>query len=200
MEVEEIVDKYRGSKSQVRFGLLVLIGLLPAINLWLNDGEALEDRKIAVEADYISERDKFESAKQKSAELPALLAKLTEIETELGKAKRILPDKIEMDSILGQLGALEKEVDVKLTKFTPNPEIMGEAGLEYKELPVDITIQGQFTNIMRFMDRIVHMQNLTHMRNIQFAAMEATEEEKKLTQAPPRKLESTARLVLFMGM
>lgn len=200
MELEELVDKYRAAKPQVRYGLIAVIGLLPAVNMWLNEGDALEERKAAVETEYSTERDKFEAAKQKAAELPALLAKLSEIETELNRAKQILPDKIEMDGILAALGNLEKEMGVKLMKFTPQPEVAGEAGLEYKELPVEITMQGSFSNIMRFMDRTVHMQNLTHMRNIQFTATEQSDEEKKASSNEPRKLEATARLILFKGI
>jgi Tfp pilus assembly protein PilO len=200
MEVEELVDKYRTARPQIRFGLIVVIGLLPAVNMWMNEGESLEDRRTAVESDYNAERDKFEAAKQKTAELPALLAKLSEIESELKKAKQILPDVIEMDSVLATLGTLEKEMGVKLMKFTPNPEVPGEAGLEYREVPVDITMQGQFSNIMRFMDRLVHLPNLTHIRNIQFSVMELSDEEKKTPKREPRRLESTARLILFKGL
>ena len=91
-------------------------------------------------------------------------------------------------------------MSVKLVKFTPSAEVAGEGGLEYKEQPVELTMQGQFSNIMRFMDRIVHMPNLTHMRNIQFTAMEQSDEEKKSPTPPPRKLEANARLILFKGM
>lgn len=200
MELEELVDKYRAAKPQVRYGLVAIIGLIPAVNMWLNEGETLEERKANVESEYSVEREKFEAAKQKAAELPALLTRISEIESELNKAKQILPDRIEMDSVLATLGNLEKEMGVKLMKFTPNPEMPGEGGLEYKELPVDITMQGSFSNIMRFMDRMVHLPNLTHMRNIQFTATELNEEAKQDNAGEARKLESTARLILFKGL
>ena len=45
------------------------------------------------------------------------MAKLSEIEDELTKAKLILPDRIEMDAILSSMGNLEKELKVKISKF-----------------------------------------------------------------------------------
>ncbi|RYZ58366.1 MAG: hypothetical protein EOP07_07265 [Proteobacteria bacterium] len=202
MEIEEITDKYRAFKPQLRYGLLVLVGVLPAINMWTSSGDALEQRKVQVETEFQAERQTFEDARQKAAELPALEAKLTEIEGELTKAKEFLPDRIEIDTILGFIGGLEKELDVKLVKFTPGAEMPGQNGLEYKEVPVDIVMNGTFVNTMRFMDRLVHMQNLTHMRNIQFSAPETDKvvKEGEVPDTGPKKVDSQAKLILFKGV
>lgn len=200
MELEEITDKYRAFKPQLRYGLLVLVGVLPAINMWMSSGDALELRKTQVETEFQTERQSFEDARQKAAELPALESKLSEIEGELTKAKQFLPDRIEIDTILGFIGQLEKELDVTLVKFTPGVESLPLNGLEYKELPVDISLSGTFANTMRFMDRLVHMQSLTHMRNIQFLAPELEADKKEAaSNVGPRKVESQAKLILFKG-
>ncbi len=197
MELEDLIDKFRNSKPQVRFGLAGLVALLPALNTWFNQGEALEARRGQVEAEVAEERQKFEAAKQKVAELPALMAKLTEIEDELNRAKQILPDRIEMDAILGSLGKLEKELEVKIAKFTPGQEYQPNPSLEYKEMPVDLVLQAPFPQTMRFLDRLVHMPNLTHVRNIQFGNS-VQDPGKKGSEAPV--LETSARLILFKGM
>ncbi len=197
MELEDLIDKFRNSKPQVRFGLAGLVALLPALNTWFNQGEALEARRGQVESEVAEERQKFEAAKQKVAELPALMAKLTEIEDELNRAKQILPDRIEMDAILGSLGKLEKELDVKIAKFTPGQEYQPNPSLEYKEMPVDLVLQAPFPQTMRFLDRLVHMPNLTHVRNIQFGNS-VQDPGKKGSEAPV--LETSARLILFKGM
>jgi Tfp pilus assembly protein PilO len=197
MELEDLIDKYRNSKPQIRFGLTGLLALLPALNAWLNQAEAPGARRAQVESEVGNERQKFEAAKQKVAELPALMAKLSEIEDELNKAKQILPDRIEMDNILASLGKLERELDVKITKFTPSAEYQPNSGLEYKEIPVDLVLQAPFSQTMRFLDRLVHMPNLTHVRNIQFGnrIQEASNEG---SEAPV--LETSARLILFKGL
>lgn len=204
MELEETIDKYRALKPQLRYGILAVVGILPALYMWTENGDALEIRKTQVEQEYQTERQTFEDARQKAAELPALEAKLSEIERELVKAKEFLPDKIEIDSILAFIGGLEKELDVKLVKFTPGTEMLGQSGLEYKELPVDIVMNGTFANTMRFMDRLVHMQNLTHMRNIQFSAPEAVTEAEAGKDAEPieavKRVDSQAKLILFKGV
>jgi Tfp pilus assembly protein PilO len=200
MELDDLVDKYRGAKKQVRFGLVALVGLLPALNMWLNEGEALEARKQQVESEVAEERNKFEAARQKVAELPALLAKLTEIEDDLAKAKQILPDRIEVDTILSALGNLEKELGVKIVKFTPGQETQPNPQLEYKEIPIDLVLRAPFPHTMRFLDRLVHMPNLTHIRNIQFGELAETDEASKEQIGESPILESNAMLILFRGI
>lgn len=191
MELEDLVDKYRSAKIQVRGALLLIVGVLPGLYVWSNEVEVLESQKLQIESEVGEERSKFESARQKVAELPALLSKLTEIEEELVKAKQILPDKIEIDSILASLGKLETELDVKLVRFTPGQEVQPNPQLEYKEIAIDIVLSAPFPQTMRFLDRLVHMQNLTHVRNIQFS---------QPTDNGSKNLESSAKLILFRGI
>ncbi|EFX60343.1 hypothetical protein DAPPUDRAFT_343309, partial [Daphnia pulex] len=103
MELEDLVDKYRSSTRLTKGLLIIFSGLLPALYLWVNEAESLEFRRNQVETEVAQERAKFEAARQKTAELPALLSKLTSIEEDLKKAKLILPDTIAVDSILGEL-------------------------------------------------------------------------------------------------
>ncbi len=203
MDMEEMTDKYRALKPQMRYGILGIAGLVPAIMLWVNIGDSLESRKQTAEGQYQTDRQTFEDARQKAAELPALEAKLSEIEVELTKAKEFLPDRIEIDTILAFIGNLEKEHDVKLVKFTPGVEAQGQGGLEYKELPVEIMMNGTFANTMRFMDKLVHMQNLTHMRNIKFTAPDEDKLSPEGKALPPtgesKPIDSVAKLILFKG-
>jgi Tfp pilus assembly protein PilO len=197
MELEDLIDKYRNSKQQIRYGLVILVALLPALHTWLTQGDALEARRNQVEVGVNDERHKFEAAKQQVAELPELMAKLSEIEEELTRAKQFLPDRIEMDNILGSLGKLEKELDVKIFKFSPGQEYQPNMNLEYKEIPVELVLHAPFPQTMRFLDRLVHMPNLTHLRNIQFGnAIQNV--DRKEGDAPI--LETSARLILFKGI
>ncbi len=199
MELEDIVDKYRSAKLQVRALLLVFVGVLPALYVWTSQAETLDGLKLQAEGEVAEERGKFEGARQKVAELPVLLAKLSEIEDELTKAKQILPDKIEIDSILASLGNLEKELDVKLVKFTPGQEVQPNPQLEYKEIAIDLDLRASFPQTMRYLDRLVHMPNLTHIRNIQFS-QPLSGGGNEAEGAEPVLLDSRAKLILFRGI
>ena len=194
MELDDLIDKYRGAKKQVRFGLVALVSLLPALNEWFSSGDALEGQKVQLEADLSAATEKFNAAKSKIAELPALLTKLTEIEGELVKAREVLPERVEFDNILSALGSLEKDYGVKLVKFTPGQEKQPNPQLEYREVNVDLEMRGDFGSTMRFLDRLVHMPNLTNIRNIRFEA----KADAKVGENPI--LDSKAKLILFKGM
>jgi Tfp pilus assembly protein PilO len=194
MDLDELVDKYRGAKKQVRFGLVALVSLLPALNEWFTSGEILEGQRVQIESELSAATEKFNAAKSKIAELPALLTKLTEIEGELVKAREILPERVEFDSILSALGGLEKDFGVTIAKFTPGQEVQPNPQLEYKEVNIDLELRGDFGSTMRFLDRLVHMPNLTNIRNIQFTARSNS----KPGENPI--LDSKAKLILFKGM
>lgn len=196
MELEDLIDKYRTTKRSTRALLILFAAVLPALYVWMNEGERLDLLKTQIEAEVNEERSKFEAARQKSAELPALLTKLTAIEDELKKATQILPDKVQIDAILAALGNLEKELDVKLIRFTPGQEMQPNPQLEYMEIPIDLVLQAPFAQTMRFLDRLVHMPNLTHIRNIQFNQKADT--GGRLGSSP--NLETSAKLILFKGM
>lgn len=195
MEIEDLIDKYRSSKRSTRALLILFAAVLPSLYVWMDEGDRLDIQKQQIEASVNEERGKFEASRQKAAELPALLSKLTAIEEDLKKAKQILPDAVQMDAILGGLGALEKELDVKLLRFTPGQEVQPNPQLEYKEIPIDLVLKAPFAHTMRFLDRLVHMPNLTHIRNIQFSQ---TGDAARLGNSPD--LETTAKLILFKGM
>ena len=40
MDLDEAIDRYRGSKKQIRFGLAALLSILPAFMYWTNQGDA----------------------------------------------------------------------------------------------------------------------------------------------------------------
>lgn len=196
MDLEDIVDRYREVPQKKRWIIIGILALLPALLHWYEEGDYLAQELEQARINESAERSRLESAKRKVAELPSLLNKVSEIEAALDKARRILPDKVEIDSILASLGKFEAELDVSLLRFVPGNELQPNAQIEYKELPIEITVQSNFPQIMRFYDKVLHMQTLTHLRSIEFTKVEANEEQ----QVDNTKIESRAKLILFKGM
>ena len=196
VEVEDIVEKYRSSKMNVRLLIATIVGLLPALYYWTEEGERIQyDLDSAIQQKDTAET-KFENGKRKVAQLPALLAKLSEIETQLRAAKKILPDSIHINNVLAAIGNLESEYNVKVTKFVPGTEIQPNPQIEYKELSIALEISGRFPQVMQFFDSLVHLPNLTHLRDI---TLEAGEEEED-NEASQGGLVAKANLILFKGL
>ncbi len=196
MEVEDIVEKYRGVPNKKRWVMVALVALLPALFHLYEEGDSLSAELEQARSNESAERGRLESAKRKVAELPALLAKVSEIEAGLEKAKKILPDNVAIDTILATLGQFEADLDVSVLRFVPGTEVQPNTQIEYKEVPVELTVQSSFPQVMRFYDKILHMQTLTHLRAIEFNKVEANDEN----AADSGKIESRAKLILFKGL
>lgn len=192
MEIEDLIDRYKTTKSSYRFIFVFFIALLPGIYTWIEEGD-----RIALELESISqqekvERTKLERARRKVSQLPELLDKLNLIEDELQRAKSFLPDDLEIDRILSILGSLEVRYNVQILKMTLGKESSPKDGLDYQEVPIDLEIKGQFRQIMQFYDSLVHLTNLTHLRSIELKRKaEAIQNETFVL--------SRSKLILFKG-
>src|SRR5690606_20750015 len=111
---------------------------------------------------------KIDNAVNSSSELPELERRVTQTEQGLEKARRYLPPSIEFDEVLSATGMLEKELGVQVMKFVPGIETQPNPDIRYAEVPVEITVKADFNRVMQFFDRLVHMEKLTHLRNITF--------------------------------
>ncbi len=193
MDWETLVYRYKSLKTLHRylivFGVAVLIGLWH----WTDDGGELEENLTAAQQEEEGARAKFEAAKKKAGQLPALMQKVSEVEGQLERAQKHLPKSIEFDEILARIGVMEKELGVKMMHFKPNEEVQPNPQLQYKEIPVEITLKADFASIMNMFDRLVHLDQLTHIRDITFKAETGDD-------IPPGTTVATASLILFKSM
>jgi Tfp pilus assembly protein PilO len=199
MEIEDLIDRFRLLPAKTRYALVVVIALLPALYYWLEQGDTLQRELERARQEEAAVRGRLESAKRKVAELPALLTQVESIEADLQRAKKILPDKVEMDQVLASLGNFEKDLDIKMYKFAPGNEVQPNPQIDYKEIPVELTVRASFQQIMRFYDRVLHMPNLTHLRAIQFSSVDDDGDDEDGGQRAPI-VESTSKLILFKGL
>ena len=102
---------------------------------WVEEGDRIQLELDDAKNERIVAKRKFEDAKRKVAQLPALIAKLSDIETELSKARRILPDDVEMDTILASVGMLANEYSVQLRRFELGMKFNLILRLNTKKLP-----------------------------------------------------------------
>ncbi|NRA64649.1 MAG: type 4a pilus biogenesis protein PilO [Pseudobacteriovorax sp.] len=198
MEVEDIVDKYKSSPLHIRFLLVIGLGLLPSLYLWMEEGDRLaldlEDAMTQLDA---SNRN-YDRAKNKVDQLPALLSRIKDIENQLETAKGVLPDNLHIDKIVSNLGRMENQFAVSLMEFRPGDEQRPRADLDYSEIPVTIKVRGQFNQIMQFYDGLVHMPNLTHLRQIRMVKNQRQNAEGELETE--NEILSEAKLILFKGL
>lgn len=201
MDLEELVDKYRQSPAKRRYTLVFLLSLLPGAYYWVEEGDSLQKRFEEVKDGRDVAKNRLEANKRQLESLPGLLSRVEDIEKELEAAQKLLPDQINIDEVLGSLGGLEAESDVKLQKFVPGVAVQPNQEIDYEELPVQLEVRGKFSDVMAYYDKILQLPSFTHIRSLSFDR----EEQREAFGAQGEKenkeqlVLSRSRLILFKG-
>ncbi len=115
------------------------------------------------------DRLELEISKKKGivANLDKFREEVRELDQELSKALRELPDKKSIDILLSQISDKARNSGLEIVLFQPSPERLNDF---YAEIPVQITVNGSFHQLAAFfnevgdLDRIVNLTEYTITR------------------------------------
>ena len=102
---------------------------------------------------------------QKTSNLPRLRKDLQQLDGDLKKAVAQLPDKREIADLLSNISAKAQQVGLDVLLFRPRPDAFQDF---YAEVPVDITVKGNFHNTVSFFDEVGRMNRLVNIDQIGF--------------------------------
>ena len=102
---------------------------------------------------------------QKAANLSRLRQDLQRLDAELRKAIAQLPEKREIPELLSSISSKAQQSGLDGLLFRPRAESYQEF---YAEVPVDITVKGNFYNTVNFFDEVGRMDRLVNIDNIGF--------------------------------
>ena len=102
---------------------------------------------------------------QKAANLSRLRQDLQRLDAELKKAIAQLPEKKEIPELLSSISSKAQQSGLDVLLFRPRAESYQEF---YAEVPVDITVKGNFYNTVNFFDEVGRMDRLVNIDNIGF--------------------------------
>jgi type IV pilus assembly protein PilO len=102
---------------------------------------------------------------QKAANLPRLQRDLKQLDMELNKAIAQLPNQKQIAELLTNISAKAQQSGLDILLFRPRPETFQEF---YAEVPVDITVKGNFYNTVSFFDEVGRLNRLVNIDNIGF--------------------------------
>jgi len=198
LEIEELKERYTSLPMAARISLAIAIGCSYSAYKYFDHTPVLETELAEVRGLAVRAEARYESARRSSEALPSLEVKLKDTEQQLKLARRYLPDEIQVDEVLHVVARLAKEFGVELSKFTPmDAGEIAEAG-RYRQVPMDVSLKGDYISIARFFDSLVHLEQVVHLRNIQ---MSRAQETKDLNQVSSRvTLDATASLIFFVGV
>jgi len=102
---------------------------------------------------------------QKAANLPRLQRDLQQLDMQLKKAVAQLPNQKQIADLLSSISAKAQESGLQVLLFRPRAETFQDF---YAEVPVDITVKGNFYNTVSFFDEVGRLNRLININNIGF--------------------------------
>jgi len=91
--------------------------------------------------------------------------KVEYLQQKLEEKKKNLPDDANLDQLLKTLNELSEKSDMRIMKFTPQPEAMKNF---YAEIPVAMEIEGNYHEIATFFDKVSKEERIINITNIEF--------------------------------
>ncbi len=163
--MNQILDNILERSKAQKFAILgVIIILLAALYYsFLYSPQADEIAKLADSVE-IARNEKSLKA-QKAANLAGLRRDLQQLDAELKKAVAQLPEKREIPDLLRNISTKAQQSGLDILVFRPRAENYQDF---YAEIPVDITVKGNFHNTVSFFDEVGRMDRLVNIDNIGF--------------------------------
>jgi type IV pilus assembly protein PilO len=163
--LNQLLDNILERPLAQKIGILVATIILGAA-LYYSFLHAPRSDKIANLADSVEIARNEKTAKaQKAANLPRLKKDLQQLDAELKRAVAQLPDKKEIAELLSTISAKAQQSGLVVLLFRPRPENYQEF---YAEVPVDISVKGNFHNTVNFFDEVGRLNRLVNIDNIGF--------------------------------
>ena len=159
--LDNLLERPGKQKLAILAVLVILLGALYYSFLYAPRAEELAKLADSIE---IAQNEKTIKT-QKSANLARLRKDLQDLDAELKRAVAQLPEKREIPELLSNISAKARHAGLEVLLFRPRPEAFQDF---YAEVPVDITVKGNFHNTVSFFDEVGRMNRLVNINNIGF--------------------------------
>ena len=110
-------------------------------------------------------------ARRKALQLGKYRKMMADADAEFRIAKKALPEKKEIPSLLTGITDSGKDAGLEFLLFKPNPEV---AKGFYAEIPVSIKIAGKFHNIAAFFDKVSRLFRIVNIEDIRLNSKKDT--------------------------
>jgi type IV pilus assembly protein PilO len=159
--LDNILERPKAQKIVILVVTIILIVGLYYSFLYIPRSDEIAKLVDSVE---IARNEKMVKA-QKAANLPRLRKDLQQLDAELKKAVAQLPDKREIADLLRTISTKAQQAGLIVLLFRPRPENYQDF---YAEVPVDISVRGNFHNTVSFFDEVGRLDRLVNIDNIGF--------------------------------
>ena len=156
---------------------------------------------------------KFKTLQSKANQLVGMEKKVDEVKRQLAEASKKLPNDLIFDLILEKSSIAAQDLGIELRLFEPQQPFIAGSIFKYAKVPIVVQAIGRFSEIVSFFDRIVHLEKLIYVEDINLIPiimkdeqavpknnliksdiMRAKEKSQKL------KLTANARLIIYRSL
>jgi type IV pilus assembly protein PilO len=110
---------------------------------------------------------KLNIAQKKASQLKSYEEKLKSAEMEFKVVMKKLPEKKEIPSLLSSISQSGRDAGLDFILFQPMPERNKEF---YAEIPVQITVKGNYHNVVLFFDKVSRLSRIVNIDDINISA------------------------------
>ena len=159
--LDNILERPTSQKIGILIGTLLL-----AAALYYSFVFSPRSDEVAKLADSVEiARNEINAKRIKAANLVRLRRDLEELDRQLKKAVAELPNQKQIAALLTSISAKAQQSGLDVVVFRPRAENFQEF---YAEVPVDITVKGNFHNTVSFFDEVGRLDRLINIDNISF--------------------------------
>lgn len=159
--IDKILELPKFQKTAILVVVIILAAALYYSFLHVPLGDQIAKLADSVE---IAKNEKLAKS-QKAASLLRLRQDLARLDLELKKAVAQLPDRKEVADLLGSISNKAQSAGLEILTFRPRAESFQEF---YAEVPVDITVKGNYHEMIDFFDNVGRLDRLINIDNIGF--------------------------------
>ncbi len=189
-EIQDKLDQIAKLPSGVRVGIIVAIAVLIGVGYYVGVYQDASHQLKGLHTQELELQRKLSEVRSIAANIDEFGEEIADLELQLSKVLRQLPDEKEIEVLLTDISNLGKTAGIEIRSFQRRDEI--EHGF-YAEVPISIEIEGRYHDIARFFDLLSRLPRIVNMGSLNVKVASENFEATRL------KVKGTATTFRFLG-
>jgi type IV pilus assembly protein PilO len=122
--------------------------------------------------DYKQVKAQLAKAQKNAKQLDSYREKMKKAEADFQIARKALPEKKEIPSLLASISQSGQDVGLEFLLFKPKPEKKKDF---YAEIPVSIKVTGNYHNAALFFDKVASLSRIVNIRDIKMVPQKGSD-------------------------
>ncbi|NMB76950.1 MAG: type 4a pilus biogenesis protein PilO [Myxococcales bacterium] len=146
-----------------KVALLAVVLVMMGVGYYFIVHQELVDKLKALDARNRKLEEELQEKMEIANNISKFRKKVEYLQQRLEEKKKNLPEDANMDQLLKTLNELSEKSDMRIIQFVPQPEV---AQAFYAEIPVKMDIEGNYSEIATFFDKISKEDRIINVTDI----------------------------------